>query len=165
MICVILIKDGVEKSTSAKDSDDDDEDDDLKPIDSMDVPKKKTKATIYFLRQFVETLPELESYDEFRELFARLPMLIERQLPLEHGEVSQSYLTRLLKNLRIFIFLFFVEGRPGSLKLFGPLGKQVWNLVRRRGVGAVAEKRPRKRFGLQVGRKRSAVVQDIPRRG
>ncbi len=50
-------------SNDVLDEDDDDDDDDLAPIDSVDVP---SKSGIVYIRDFMERLPAMKTYDETR---------------------------------------------------------------------------------------------------
>ena len=79
-----------QKSKESVDSDDD-EDDDLKPIESLDVPQHKATKIVY-IRDFLEKLPELKTYDETAEVLKVLPNVIKHQLIYDHGQVGQDIL-------------------------------------------------------------------------
>lgn len=68
---------------------DDDDDDDLTPIDTCDVPNK---SRIVYIRDFLEQLPELKTYDETKAAFSALPPVIRHQLQLEHPQLGRDLL-------------------------------------------------------------------------
>ena len=71
------------------DTDDDDDDDDLAPIDSVDVPNT---SSIVYIRDFLEQLPELKTFDDTKSAFASLPAVVRHQLRLEHPQVGRDLL-------------------------------------------------------------------------
>ena len=74
------------------DSDDDDDDDDLKPIESMDVPDHDPKTKIVYIRDFLEKLPEIKTYDETTTVLKMLPNVIQHQLIFDHEQVGKDLL-------------------------------------------------------------------------
>ena len=78
-------------STISVDSDDDD-DDDLEPIESMDVPENNEKTKIVYIRDYLEKLPELKTYDDNLSAFKALQPVIKHQLKYDHVQVGKDLL-------------------------------------------------------------------------
>ena len=76
------------KNTAAVDTDDDD-DDDLAPIDSVEIPNK---SSIVYIRDFLEKLPDMKTFDETKTAFSSLPVVVRHQLQLEHPQVGRDLL-------------------------------------------------------------------------
>ena len=71
---------------------DDDDDDDLTPIESMDVPDNDPKTKIVYIRDFLEKLPEIKTYDETATVLKILPNVIRYQLKFDHEQVGKDIL-------------------------------------------------------------------------
>jgi hypothetical protein len=64
---------------------DEDDDSDLEPIDSVDVA---CKSKIVYIRDFLEGLPELKTYDEVAAAFSALPAVTRNQESILRISVS-----------------------------------------------------------------------------
>ena len=97
------------------DSDDDNEDDDLKPIESMDVPDHNQITKIVYIRDFLEKLPELKTYDETATAFKTLPNVIKHQLIYDHEQVGRDILDAVFRWENDFDQPIFDEYRKNNL--------------------------------------------------
>jgi hypothetical protein len=66
---------------------DEDDDSDLEPIDTLDVP---SKSGLVYIRDFLEGLPEMKTFDETRAAFSALPTIVKHQLGFEHPQVGRD---------------------------------------------------------------------------
>ena len=76
---------------------DDDDDDDLKPIESMDAPNHDDKTKIVYIRDFLEKLPELKTYDDTAMALKNLPNVIKHQLIYDHEQVGRDILDAMFR--------------------------------------------------------------------
>ena len=88
-----------EHSTKPEDNlvDSDDDEDDLQPIESMDVPHHDHKTKIVYVRDFLEKLPEIKTYDETVTVLRTLPNVIKHQLIFDHEQVGKDLLDALFR--------------------------------------------------------------------
>ena len=77
--------------------DSDDDDDDLQPIESMDVPDHDQKTKIVYIRDFLEKLPEIKTYDETATVLKTLPNVIKHQLLCDHEQVGKDILDAIFR--------------------------------------------------------------------
>ena len=85
-----MAKSSTEQEGNIVDSDDDE--DDLQPIESMDVPDHDQKTKIVYIRDFLEKLPEIKTYDETATVLRNLPNVIKYQLVFDHEQVGKDLL-------------------------------------------------------------------------
>ena len=103
------------KNTAAVDTDDDD--DDLAPIDSVEVPNK---SSIVYIRDFLEKLSDLKTFNETKSAFSSLPVVVRHQLQLEHPQVGRDLLDAVFRWENSFespgnFFLLFLLVRLGRV--------------------------------------------------
>merc|ERR1712136_346072 len=58
----------------------------------MDVPNNDPKTKIVYIRDFLEKLPEIKTYDETATVLKTLPNVIQHQLKFDHEQVGKDIL-------------------------------------------------------------------------
>ena len=62
---------------------DEDDESDLEPIDTLDAP-----SGLVYIRDFLEGLVEMKTFDKTRAAFFALPTIVRHQLGFEHPQVG-----------------------------------------------------------------------------
>lgn len=93
-------------------NDEDDDDDDLEAIESLDA---LPQHNVTYIRDFLERLPELKTFDEMNGSLSSLPNVIRYQLAYEHPQVGRDLLDAVFRWENEFDSGHFDELRKRSL--------------------------------------------------